>query len=443
MIRLIHRVEKPGVHFSIPTVMKHCFHLWAMLPLLLWSNRTFAAEPVVLDAGYLNTLINEAVSKHPKIEAAEARARAASQAINAVRLWQDPELGLGVTAAERSMRQDDGDIRIVFDQTIPRRGLYDAEKRRATAEQKMQGAERHVSANEIGLAVAQTAIEVALTDDTLRFQEQEIHWLETSVKTATDRSRNPDATSVESLRLESELAVRSQKWETAKRQRTQLAKTLNLLLLRDSSTSWPVLTLPEQGIKQISATALRAELEKNNPRLLALRHQVETARAETDAAKEKRKPVFSMGVETNIYSGGDFRDAMFMIKMSLPWFNRSAYKADVAQAESLKRAAEGDLLAQTRDFYNQLNELITAVENHSRLSASYQTDVIPKSQLAVEAVENAWISSKATLTEVLDSRRGLLEMRQEQKRAAAAQQAALQSLSAVTGSLIKTKGGPP
>lgn len=414
-----------------------------MLPLLLWAGQAFAVQPTVLDSGYLNKLIAEAVSKHPKIEAAEARSQAALQAIGAVRLWQDPELGLGATAARRSMRQDDGDIRVAFDQMLPRRGLYDAKKRRATAEQQMQKAERHVTANELGLTVAQTVIELALADDTLSFQEQEIHWLETSVKTAQERSKNPNATSVEPLRLESELAVRSQKWESAKRQRVQLAKTLNILLLRDPVSSWPVLTLPVKDARQASATALREDMEKNNPRLMALRHQVEAAQAETDAAKEKRNPVFSVGVETNTYSGGDFRDAMLMIKMSLPWFNHSAFKADIAQAENLKRAAEGDLAAEAREFYAQLTLLITEVENSSRLSATYQTDVLPKSLMAVESTENAWVSSKATLSEVLDSRRALLDARQEQKRAAAAQQAALQSLSAITGNLVKIKGEQP
>lgn len=387
----------------------------------------------------IQRLITEAVSKHPKIEAAEARSQAATQAINAVRLWQDPELGLGGTAARRSMRQDDGDIKIAFDQMLPRRSLYDAEKRRATAEQKMQSAELHLTANELGLMVAQTTIELALADDSLSFQEQEIHWLETSVKNAQERAKNPDSTSVEPLRLESELAVRIQKLESAKRQRAQMAKTLNLLLLRETESVWPVLTLPDQDAKPVSATTLRMELEKNNPRLLALRQQIEAAQAETVTAIERQKPVFSVGVETNVYSGGDLRDAMFMIKMSLPWFNRSAYKADIAQAENLKRAAEGDLAAQTREFYAQLNVLITEAENNSRLSVAYRTEVLPKSLMAVESMETAWISSKATLTEVLDARRALLEVRQEQKRAAAAQQAAFQSLSAITGSLVKIK----
>ena len=256
----------------------HSFHhhiFIIILPLLL--HPFVATAQQVASAPFIHRLVSEAVAKHPRIEAADARAQAASEAIRGVRLWDDPELGLGARAARQSMRKDDGDIRVGIDQKLPRRGLYEAEKRRATAEQQMQQAERRMTANELGLAVAQTVIELALADDTLNLQEQEVHWLETIVKTAQQRARNPDATSAEPLRLESELALQTQKWEAAKRQRAQLARTLNLMLLRDAEAAWPVLTLPENGATTITVAGLRAEMEKNNPRLAALRHQVEAA----------------------------------------------------------------------------------------------------------------------------------------------------------------------
>lgn len=416
----------------------HSFHRQLsifILPLLL--HPLVATAQQVANAFTIHRLVSEAIAKHPSIEAADARAKAASDAIGAVRLWEDPELGLGGRAARKSMRMDDGDIRVSIDQKLPRRGLYEAEKRRATAEQQMQQAERRMKANELGLVVAQTVIELALADDTLNLQKQEVQWLETIVKTAQDRARNPDATAAESLRLESELALQTQKWEAAKRQRAQLARTLNIMLLRNAEAAWPVLALPDNDAAIITAASLRGQMEKTNPRLAALRNQVDAAQADTDAAKQKRKPVFSVGVETNTYSGGDFRDAMFMVRMSLPWFNRTTYQAEITKSESLKHAAESDLAAESREFYTKLTALITEAENNSRLAAAYQNEVLPKTMKAAEAIQNTWVSSKATLLEVLESRRALLSARQEQKRATAAHQAALQSIAAIVGSLVK------
>ena len=57
---------------------------------------------------------------------------------------------------------------------------------------------------------------------------------------------------------------------------------------------------------------------------------------------------------------------------------------------------------------------------------------------ALATLQNAWVSSKATLLEVLDARRLLLDARQEQKRALAARHAASYALSALIGGLTKT-----
>ncbi|MBX7210149.1 MAG: TolC family protein [Verrucomicrobiaceae bacterium] len=389
---------------------------------------------------FIHRLIQEAVTTHPSIAAAEARTQAAKSAIGAVRLWEDPQLGLGLTAARRSMRQDDGDVFVGFDQMLPRPGLYKAEKRRATVEQQVRQSMRQQTAAELGLSVSQAVLELALADELIRLQTENLVWLRTIVKTAEERAKNPDATATETLRLESELAMRAQTLASLKRQRVQFSTTLNLLLGRAADTPWQSLVLDGNASELATATALKARLEKDNPQLAVMRHQIEGAQAEADAAREKRKPAFSIGVETNTYSGGDFRDAMFAVKMTLPWFNRSVYKADIARAESLRDASRSDLAAQQRELYSQITTLLTEAQNNQQTVRAYNDEVLPKTVKAVETLQNAWVSSKATLLEVLDARRSLLEARQEQKRALTARHVAAQALTALTGGHLKSQG---
>ena len=396
-------------------------------------------SPTRATTGYISRLVEVAVSSHPSVEAAKARAGAANAAISAVRLWEDPVLALGGTAARRSMRMDDGDIMVGLDQTLPRKGLFDAEKRRATAEQQVQEATRQQTEAELGLTVGQTVLELALADELIRLQSENLIWLKTLVGIAEERAKNPDATATESLRLESELALRTQTLASLKRQRVQYATTLNLLLGRAEDTPG-TLALDSSPSRLTNAIALRERLEQNNPQLAAMRHQAEGAQAEADASREKRKPVISVGVETNTYSGGDFRDAMFAVRVTLPWFNRSVYQADIARAESLRDATLGDLAAQQRELYTQLITLITESQNNQALVDSYSDEVLPKTGKALETTQSAWISSKASLLEVLDARRLLLEAEQEQKRALAARQVADQALIAITGANLQKPG---
>lgn len=389
---------------------------------------------------FINRLIHEAIITHPSIEAAEARAQAATSAIGTVRLWEDPQLGLGTLFANQMNRQGNGDIQAGIDQMLPRPKLYQAEKRRAIAEQQVQQAAKRQSANELALSVAQGVLELALADEVVRLQTENVGWLQTIVKTAEERAKSPDATATETLRLESELAMQTQTLAAAKRQRSQYATTLSLLLGRSVEHQWQPLALPVKAQEVLNAISLKIRMEYNNPRLAGLRHQAEGAQAAADAAREKRKPVFSAGVQVYGYSQGNTHDMMTMLtlKMTLPWFNRSAYKADVARAESQRDAAQSDLAAEQRMLYTQVTSMLTQAENNRRLADAYTTEVLPKAEKTVETLQNAWVSSKATLLEVLEARRALLQARQEQKRALAAQNVAAQALAALTGTLGNT-----
>lgn len=406
---------------------------------------SFAALPA-LHAGettspaFIQRLAHEAVTLHPSVKAASARSQAAASAIGAIRLWEDPQLGLGTLFASNVNRQGNGDIAVGVDQMLPRRGLYRAEKSRATAEQYAQQAMQRQTANELGLMVAQAALELALADEVIRLQAENVAWLETIVKTAEERAKNPDATATETLRLESELAVKRQVLASARRQRGQFATTLNLLMGRSADSPWPQLSLPPQAQDHVSATALKVRLERDNPQLATLRHQIEAAHAETLIAREKRKPAFSVGLQVNTYSQGTLQDTMAMLsfKMTLPWFNRSAYQADIARADKLSEAARSDLAAQQRLLYTQLSAFITEARNNEQLVNAYVTEVVPKSEKTVATLQNAWVSSKATLLEVLDARRALLEAHMEHQRALAAWQVAVQNLTALTGGFHST-----
>ncbi len=386
---------------------------------------------------FIERLANEAVTTHPKAQAAKERSEAAHAAIGTVRLWEDPQASLGFMAARKSMRQDDGDIVAGIDQMLPRVGLYKAEKRKAEADFYAQGAAIQLTANELGLSVAQAALELALSDEIIALQSENIHWLETTVRTAEERAKNPDASSTETLRLQGELAMRQQTLDVAQRKRGQFARTLNLLLGRRMESVWQPLSLPVDTSTLPSLAALKVRLERMNPQLAAMRHMADGAQAEADAAQQRKKPIFSVGIESSTFSGGDQRSTLFMVKMSLPWFNRSAYKADIAKAEQMRQAAQSDLAAEQRELYTQLSALLTDAESNQQLVTSYTKEVLPKMEKAVETLQNAWISSKATLLEVLDARRTLLDARQEQKRALAAGHVAYHSLSAITGSLAK------
>ncbi|MDB6136765.1 MAG: outer membrane protein TolC [Verrucomicrobiales bacterium] len=402
-----------------------------------------APTPTPISSAWISSLTAGALKIHPQAEASRARTLAARRALDALPLWQDTMTGIGFMAADRSMRRDDGDVTLSVEQPLPRLGLYRAGKNRVIAEASMQQAEEGATANEIGLAIARMVTDLALTDEIIRLQSAEVGWMRTLVGTAQERSKNPDSTAVEVLRLESGLAILTQNQDTLVRQRGQLVQSLNLILLKPARTFWPQTALPVQAAgTPLSADALRTEMERRNPKLLALRQAVEAAGADVETARQQGRPSVSVGVEANAWSGGDLRSSMFMLKFSLPWLNRKSLQAETARRGELQQAAQKDLEAGRLELATLLTEFLTVAENQSRLAASYQTEVIPRAEKSLQALENAWISSQSTLPEVLEAQRLLLGARQSQKRATAAWFAALQQLAALSGAFTPSSSFP-
>lgn len=390
-----------------------------------------AQETRLLDAPFLDTLRAEVRTNHPSVAAAQARVLAAESGVRAVRLWEDPMAGLGFMAADREMRMDDGDIMFGVEQMLPRRKLYEARKARAGAERAIFEAETRTAALNLETLVAQSAIELALADEMLAIQTNQLAWLESMAANAREKLKDPMANASEPLRIESEVAQERQKIDATERQRTRLVRQLNILLGRGTDEAWPNLRLPESATLTPGLSDELARLYQVNPMLQALLNTAEAAKSEIEVARRERSPIFSVGVESSVYSGGDFRQATVGAKMTLPWFNKSVYRANTDRAIQQQAAAEKEAEALARRLRGEAVAAHTEAETSARQAKTFSEEVIPRAGKAVESTQNAWISSKASILEVLDARRSLLNARLEERRSVAAHRAALEMLRSI------------
>lgn len=390
-----------------------------------------AQETRLLDAPFLDTLRAEVRTNHPSVAAAQARVLAAEAGVRAVRLWEDPMAGLGFMAADREMRMDDGDIMFGVEQMLPRRKLYEARKARAGAERAIFEAETRSAALTLETLVGQAAIELALVDEMLAIQTNQLAWLESMAANAREKLKDPMANASEPLRIESEVAQERQRIDSNTRHRLRLMRQLNILLGRETDGAWPVLRLPGSAALTPMLAEELSRLYQANPMLQALVNTAEAAKSDIEVARRERSPIFSLGVESSVYSGGDFRQATVGAKMTLPWLNNSVYRANTERALRQQTAAEKDAEALARRLRGEAVAAHTEAENAGRQADTFAKEVIPRTDKAVESTQNAWISSKASILEVLDARRQLLNARLEERRFVAAHRAALEMLRSI------------
>ena len=387
-----------------------------------------AQETKIVNEAFLTSLRTEAARHHPAASAGKLRAAAAARDIRSVRLWDDPMVGLSLMAAEKSMRADDGDIRIGFEQPLPKPGLFQANLAKAEAIRKAELENSRASVLEVAAAAAKDAIELALADESITLQTSQIQWLNSMAENARQMAQNPNATSIDALRLESELARENQILEAARRTRESVSRSLNLRLGRPLESPWPTLQLSANPPPVPVASAEIARISHVNPKVRSMKEMASAANAETRIADRERLPQFSVTVDSSLYSGGDFRNASVGLKMSLPYFNRSSYTAKIEASQLREKAAIKDIEATRLEVASGVLAATTEAANAAAQARAYSGEIYQRALSATQAVEGAWISSKSTLTDLLDSNRMLFSIRLEQRRFVAMQLAAIEEL---------------
>ena len=388
-----------------------------------------AQEPKLVSESFLAGLRAEAARHHPSAVSGKYKAAAATQDARAVRLWNYPMIGLGFMGAAEMMRSEDGDIIVGIEQALPKPGMFDAQRRKAEAMGRAERQNALTSSLAAGAEASRSAIEVALADESIRLQQSQIDWLTARVETARQMAADPMGTSSDALRMEIELAKEQQMLDAAHRTREGYARKLNLTLGRPLDSPWPALKLPATPPPVPLAQAEIARIPHASPRVRAMKEMAGAANAETRMADRERLPEVAVGIDTQLYSGtGDIKSTTIGVKMSLPWFNDPSYQAKINASKSRELSATEDVETMRREIAAMVLTAVTEAANAAAQARAYSGEIHEKAQTATKTIESAWISSKAPLTDLLDSARTLFAIRLEQRRMTARQLAALEEL---------------
>jgi outer membrane protein TolC len=397
--------------------------------LVVAGSLLHAGETRLLQDDLLSQLRREAARAHPSAIAGKHKTTAAAHDVRSVRLWNDPMVGFGFMAASKMMRMDDGDVMVGFEQSLPKPGMFAAERAKMEAMHRAEIENSGNAALTAGALAAKAAIELALADESIALQQAQIEWMGAMVENAKQMAADPMGSSTDALRMETELAKERQMLDAARRSREGYAMNLNLALGRPLESRWPVLQLPATAPPVPLARAEIARIPHANPKVRAMREMANAAQADTRIADRERLPEVAVGVDTQLYSGtGDIKNTTLGIKLSLPWFNDPIYQAKIDAAQSRELAAGSDVESMRREIASMVVMAATEAANAAAQARAYSGEIHTKALKARETTEAAWISSKSPLTDLLDSSRTLFAIRLEQRRMIAMQFAALEEL---------------
>jgi outer membrane protein TolC len=397
--------------------------------LLLAGTLAHAAETRLLDDAALDSIRTRAAHQHPATTAAKDRGSAADQDVRAVRLWDDPMVGIGFMAARRpQMRREEGDLQIGMEIPIPKPGLYQANLLKTEALRRVETEKTRAARISSGTEATMLAIELALADEVVRLSSGELTWLTEMETNAQQMALLPGATAIDSIRLASEKVKLEQDVAASRRTREGIARRLNVVMGNPISDSWPSYRLPTSAPPVPQAASEVARIPFANPQVRAMKEIAGAADADIRIADRERLPTFSAGIETRGYSQDGYRGTTLGLKMTVPWFNRDNNQAKVDAAKFRSDAAVADIETARREVAGQVISAATEAANAAAQAHAYGGEIREKAIEANESVQASWINSKAPLTDLLETRRLLFSVDLEQRRQIAMQLAATEKL---------------
>lgn len=173
--------------------------------------------------------------------------------------------------------------------------------------------------------------------------------------------------------------------------------------------------LPNRLPRSEKRELLLARLEATNPLLQALSSRIEAARAGVSLARLETYPEFMLSAGYRRVNepgmGGNrewMNEAVVMFSISLPiWGEKNSGKRD--EAAAMLEAAMQEREGASRMLRARLETLLSRGRDARRRATLFQDRLLPKARQSHEAVDASYRSGRASLLEVFDSRRRLLE----------------------------------
>lgn len=375
-----------------------------------------------------------------RLRAAHERWSAATQAVAQARTWDDPQLSYTEFLEEVQTRTGPQQRRIGLTQRLPKAGELDAREDAARAnadaewfalEQVRLELEREVSLAYHAFAL--TGRELELRGELLSL----LHGLEPVVQARVRSGAGQE----DVLRLQVEIGRLEDICAQLERRRPVLSAALAAAVGADPQVrelEWPELAEPEPSLMDLEQERVR--VLDQSPELAALAARVLAARAQMELAGVRKDPTISLGVDYFQTSAaldpstpGSSDDPLALrFGLSLPIWGGS-YAAGEREARHRARAMQADHDDASARLLAELEGEAFNADDALRRLALYRDSLIPRAEEALQLTLAAYRAGNATLLDLIDSERSLLEFEISYWRACYDSHAARVRLTAMTG----------
>jgi len=414
-----------------------------IIPVLIlastWSTvaqGNVAGERMAITPDLVDQLLAEAQTNNPALQAAGARADAASAGVDSVRVWEDPMFTLGYwkSTSQGFEAAQQGDIIYGIEQKLPTFGRPELARHVAEAEAAKEKLNVGYETQKLRRDLTVALVELALAGESVDLAQQDLSWLEATVTAVDSRYKVGKSSQVEWLKIQTERAKAANDLTTLKLERDHRQVEINRLLNRALHAPWPVMTLPGIAGAVPDDDRLVSAALNFAPELKVMQQEIAENEAAAQVTKRQRLPEIGVGLDARQYSGdGGIREGTFTVNFSLPWLNSKGYDSDFRRDRAKVRAAERDAADYRLSVGEEVHHLTVDLDAARRQALLYRDEIIPLTEQTLASASTAWENNLGLFQDVLDARRMLVENRLALAEAVADQARTLAELTLLTG----------
>lgn len=381
-----------------------------------------------------DSYLAEALRANPEVAAAYETYVAMETKGRQVRALEEPTLSYSEFITSVQTRTGPQERTIAISQSFPWPGVLKLRENLADAKARVAyygyEVKRRIVIEKVGLA----AIEYAYLREAVTQADESLGLLR-QIKPVIDEKVRGGGSLAVSLRLDVEVAVAEQEVRTLGEQRPGLDAQLKLLLGRDPGSElmpWP--DLPGSAPAREPLDRIKAQLRAHHPRLRMAAAEIEGARRMEALTDKNNLPAFTLGANAiDIGNGGETASSV-MLGVKLP-LRSGKYRAEREEAAAMTRAAGSTLEAIEQSLIADAVRLSSMQEESASRLRNYDKKLIPSADQALELTKEDFRNDKASLTDLIEAERILLDLRLMRARALADAHKAAWQIRALTETL--------
>ncbi|MFH1037661.1 MAG: TolC family protein [PVC group bacterium] len=380
----------------------------------VWPGPPAAPGEGVLD---LETLIEEARSSNPGIEAARQRYEAARARIEPALSLSDP--GFNFTydkmtlSREALMEGDLGPMRVFgVSQEIPFPTKLIMRRQVAVREAQMAYEDLQEKENEVIARVKTAYANLALIEKKIEIARESKSLLEQIFGSASESYAAGKGKQRDVLRIQLEVSRIDGELIRMEGERQSQRAKLNLLLNRDPETELARPLVRENPPAVMRLPELYRIARQNRPELRALHLAVERAQRLHQLARQEYLPDFTLRYEA-MEKDGHLSDWAGMIGITLPLWFWQKQNFNVREMAAELKAMEAELKERENRVSLEVREAFSRVEALNRLVLLYRTAYLPQAEASYRSALAAYEVNRGDVEEPLTGIGVLLDLKQE------------------------------